>query len=54
MYCVEDRNFLDGVRVYDWDVRIVLVKSGFISRGSSPSSDVYDTALDLARAWRTE
>lgn len=45
---------MDGCRVFDGDVRIVLVNSGFINGEFCPSLYNHHGALNIIRATRTE
>lgn len=45
---------VNEVQVFEEDVQIVFVKSGFISVGLCPSLDEYERALNIVSAWRTE
>lgn len=45
---------VNGVRLFHGDVRVVFVRSGFISGGFCRSSEACDGALSVLIAWGTE
>lgn len=51
--CLRERICAEGVRVSDGDVLMVFLKSEIICREPFPSSDSYDRALNVFKAWRT-
>lgn len=52
--CVKELMCVDGGHVLDGNVRVLFVKSGFISRGFFSSLDDYDRALNVLRALSVE
>lgn len=52
--CLKERACVDVIPVFDGDVRMVFVKSGFLTRGLPASSDSCDGGLNAARVWKTE
>lgn len=48
--CVRERMYVDGLRGFDGDVRILCVQSGFLSAIFCPSSQDYDRAWNVLTA----
>lgn len=52
--CVRECMCVNGVRVYDWDVRTVFVESVFVRGDSCSSLDDYNRALNSTRTASVE